>query len=35
MTTWAISKERLLGLAAQSAAAANGMYEEIDRRYAD
>jgi len=35
MTTWAISKERLLGLAKQSAAAGDGMYEEIDRRYAD
>lgn len=35
MTTWAISRERLLGLAAHSAAAARGMHEEILRRYAD
>jgi cytochrome P450 len=35
MTTWAISRERLLGLAAHSAAAADGMYQEIHRRYAD
>jgi cytochrome P450 len=35
MTTWAISRERLLGLAADSTAAADRMYEEIHRRYAD
>jgi len=35
MTTWAISRERLLGLARRSAAAADAMYEEIHRRYAD
>ena len=35
LTTWAISRERLLGLAARSAAAAEGMYEELGRRYAD
>ena len=35
MTTWAISRERLLALVAQSRAAADGMYEELHRRYAD
>jgi len=35
MTTWAISRERLLGLAAASAAAAARMYEDLHRRYAD
>ncbi|HZW75930.1 MAG TPA: cyclic nucleotide-binding domain-containing protein, partial [Caldimonas sp.] len=35
MTTWAISRARLLGIAAGSAAAADRMYEEIHRRYAD
>jgi uncharacterized Zn-binding protein involved in type VI secretion len=35
MTAWAISRERLLGLARHSAGAADGMYEEIHRRYAD
>src|SRR5262245_5902439 len=35
VTTWAISRERLLGLASRSPAAADGMYEEIRRRYPD
>jgi hypothetical protein len=35
MTTWAISRDRLLGLAKRSTAAADGMYEDIHRRYAD
>ena len=35
MTTWAISRERLLALAAHSPAAAEGMYAEIHRRYPD
>ena len=35
MTTWAISRERLLDLVARSPAAAEGMYGEIHRRYAD
>ena len=35
VTTWAISRERLLALVAHSRAAADGMYQEIHRRYAD
>jgi cytochrome P450 len=35
MTTWAISRERLLGLARRSTAAADRMYEDIHQRYAD
>jgi cytochrome P450 len=35
MTTWAISRERLLALVAHSRAAAAGMYDDIQRRYAD
>ncbi|HXJ34500.1 MAG TPA: cytochrome P450 [Candidatus Eisenbacteria bacterium] len=35
MTTWAISRERLLALVAHSRAAADLMYEELHRRYAD
>jgi cytochrome P450 len=35
MTTWAISRDRLLALVERSPAAADGMYEEIRRRYPD
>ena len=35
ITTWAISRERLLALVARSPAAADGMYEEIHQRYPD
>jgi cytochrome P450 len=35
MTTWAISRERLLSLVAQNPAAAEGMYDDIRRRYVE
>jgi hypothetical protein len=35
VTTWAISRERLLDLVAHSSVAAEGMYEELHRRSAD
>jgi CRP-like cAMP-binding protein len=35
MTTWAISRRRLLDLVARSPAAAKAMYDEMRARYAD